>query len=226
MRVLVTGGSGYVGGPTVRRLTQDGTAVVVVDRVEPPSVLVPSIERSCEGDIRTPGLLDRVFAGADIDAVIHLAADKSVEESVRDPGSYFNNNVGGTLALVEAMERAGVGSIIFSSTCAVYGTPETVPVTEASRIGPESPYGASKLMAEAIIDWYGQLQRVSLRIAALLQRGRCVARGRSRRGLDGRPDARTSGDEGRARAVRPAHHLRDRLPDTRWDGDPGLHPRT
>jgi UDP-glucose 4-epimerase len=77
------------------------------DRVEPPSVLVPSIEPFVEGDIRTPGLLDRVFAKDDIDAVIHLAAEKSVEESVRDPGRYFNN-VGGTLDLVEAMERTGV----------------------------------------------------------------------------------------------------------------------
>ncbi len=166
MRVLVTGGSGYVGGPTVRRLTQDGTAVVVVDRVEPPSVLVPSIEWFVEGDIRTPGLLDRVFANVDIDAVIHLAADKSVEEFVLDPGRYFNNNVGGTLALLEAMERAEVRSIVFSSTCAVYGTPETVPVNEASPIGPESPYGASKMMAEGIIDWYGRcngFRYVSLR---------------------------------------------------------------
>jgi len=156
MRVLVTGGSGYVGGPTVRRLAQDGAAVVVVDRVEPPPVLMSSIDRFVKDDIRTPGLLDRVFRDDDVDAVIHLAADKSVEQSVRDPGRYFSNNVSGTLALVEAMDRAGVGSIVFSSTCAVYGTPDAVPVNEDSRIGPESPYGASKLMAEGIIDWYGR----------------------------------------------------------------------
>jgi len=166
MRVLVTGGSGYVGGPTVRRLSRDGVAVVVVDRVEPPSALTPSIERFVQGDIRTPGLLGRVFAEDDIDAVIHLAAEKSVEESVRDPGRYFDNNVDGTLVLVQAMERAGVRSIIFSSTCAVYGTPTSIPVTETSPIEPESPYGASKAMAEAIIGWYGRchgFRHVSLR---------------------------------------------------------------
>ena len=106
MRVLVTGGSGYVGAQTVRRLARDGTSVVVVDRVPPPLALRPSIERFVEGDIRTPGLLDRIFVDHDIDAVIHLAADKSVEQSVRDPGRYFDNNVHGTLTLVEAMHRA------------------------------------------------------------------------------------------------------------------------
>lgn len=166
MRVLVTGGSGYIGGQTVRRLVQDGTAVVVVDRLRPPLTLVPSIERFVEGDIRTPGLLDGVFADDPVDAVIHLAADKSVEASVHDPGTYFSNNVGGTLALVEAMHRAGVGAVVFSSTCAVYGTPEVGPVTEDSPLRPESPYGASKLMAEGILDWYGRshgLRHISLR---------------------------------------------------------------
>src|SRR3954465_12218298 len=104
MRVLVTGGSGYVGGPTVRRLAQEATAVTVVDRAEPPSALLPSIARFVHGDIRTAGLLDGLFADEDIDAVVHLAADKSVEESIVDPGKYFTNNVGGTLALVEAMD--------------------------------------------------------------------------------------------------------------------------
>jgi UDP-glucose 4-epimerase len=166
VRILVTGGSGYIGAHTVRRLQQDGSAVVVVDRVPPPAVLRPGVERFVEGDIRTPGLLDSVFADTPIDAVIHLAADKSVEASVADPGTYFSNNVGGTLALLQAMHRADVGTIVFSSTCAVYGTPDDVPVTEDSPVRPESPYGASKLMAEDIIDWYGRshgLRHVALR---------------------------------------------------------------
>ena len=166
MRILVTGGSGYIGAHTVRHLQQDGSAVVVVDRVPPPAVLRPGVERFVEGDIRTPGLLDSVFADTPIDAVIHLAADKSVEASVADPGTYFSNNVGGTLALLQAMQRADVGTIVFSSTCAVYGTPDDVPVTEDSPVRPESPYGASKLMAEDIIDWYGRshgLRHVALR---------------------------------------------------------------
>jgi UDP-glucose-4-epimerase GalE len=166
LRVLVTGGSGYIGGPTLRRLERDGAAVVLVDRVPPPSVLRPAIERFVEGDIRTPGLLDGVFADDPIDAVIHLAGDKSVGASVRDPGAYFSNNVGGTLAVVEAMRRADVGAIVFSSTCAVYGTPTHGPVTEDCAPRPESPYGASKLMAESILDWFGRslgLRHVSLR---------------------------------------------------------------
>jgi UDP-glucose-4-epimerase GalE len=166
MRVLVTGGSGYIGGMTVRRLAQDGIGVVVVDRVEPPPILVPSIERFVHGDLRAPGLLDETFASFPIDAVIHLAADKSVEASVLDPGTYFANNVDGTLALVEAMHRADVDAVIFSSTCAVYGMPATGPVTEDTPREPESPYGASKAMAEDILVWFERslgLRHVSLR---------------------------------------------------------------
>ena len=122
----------------------------------PPTAIAPAIERFVQGDIRAPGVLERALDPEPVDAVVHLAAWKSVEESVREPGRYFDNNAIGTLALIEAMCRSGVESIVFSSTCAVYGTPTTVPVTEASPIVPESPYGASKAVAETMIDWFGR----------------------------------------------------------------------
>ena len=165
MRVLVTGGSGYIGGPTVRRLAEEGARVVVVDLLPPPRPLEPSIEAFVQGDIRSPELLDRALSVAPVDAVVHLAAHKSVEESVRDPGRYFDNNVAGTLCLLEAMRRARVESLVFSSTCAVYGTPSRVPVMEDAAVNPDSPYGASKAMAETAMNWYERTQ--ALRFAAL-----------------------------------------------------------
>jgi UDP-glucose 4-epimerase len=131
----------------VRRLAAEGARAVIVDLVPPPVPLEPSIEAFVQGDIRSPEVLDRAFSLAPVDAVVHLAAYKSVEESVRDPGRYFDNNVGGSLCLLEAMRRAAVEALVFSSTCAVYGTTSVVPVTEQSPVVPESPYVASKAMA-------------------------------------------------------------------------------
>lgn len=160
MRVLVTGGSGYIGSHTVRRLAADGVATVVVDRVAPPAALLPAIESFVQGDIRAPGVLERAFDRAPVDAVIHLAAEKSVEESMREPGRYFDSIVRGTTDVLEAMRRARVGSIVFSSTCAVYGNAERIPIDEDTPTRPENPYGASKLMAEDVLDWYARCHRL------------------------------------------------------------------
>ena len=119
-----------------------------------------------------------------IDAVVHFAAYKSPAESMAKPQRYFGNNTAkSTLPDRDAL-RAGVEHVVFSSTCAVYGTPEHVPVAEDAPIRPESPYGESKAMTEKVLSWYGRLPRPALGQPALFQRGGGVARRFDRRGLD------------------------------------------
>ena len=106
-----------------------------------------------------------VFTRHQLDAVIHFAAYAYVGESMQDPGMYFRNNVAGTRNLLAAMVEAGVKDLVFSSTCATYGQPETVPITEDTPQRPLNPYGESKLMVEQMLHWYGVLH--GLRWAAL-----------------------------------------------------------
>jgi UDP-glucose 4-epimerase len=118
------------------------------------------------GDVGDAELVRRILRDEEVAAVIHLAADKSVEESLRDPGRYFRNNVGTTLTLLDACVDAGIQSFVFSSTCAVYGIPDELPVSEATPTQPEAPYGESKLIVERILAWYGRahgLRSISLR---------------------------------------------------------------
>jgi UDP-glucose 4-epimerase len=154
MRLLVTGGAGYIGSVVAAQLLEAGHQVVVLDdlstghadAVPPGAVLV-------RGTIRDAA---DVLAGG-IDAVLHFAAKSLVGESVAQPGLYWSNNLGGTLALLEAMRVSGVRSIVFSSTAAVYGEPEHIPVTEADPARPANPYGASKAAADEILHEYTRL---------------------------------------------------------------------
>src|SRR5882724_12941570 len=121
------------------------------------------------GSITTPHLLNRGFDVGlleGVDAVVHFAAHSAVGESMREPELYFANNVGGTVSLLEAMARAGVRRLVFSSTAAVYGDPEKVPIPEDARIAPVNPYGESKAVVEKILrslDHYRGLHSVALR---------------------------------------------------------------
>ena len=159
MAVLVTGGAGYIGSHTVVRLIEEGFAPVVVDNFSnaKPSVL-DRIEEitgtrpaAVHGDIRDRTLLDGLFADYDIDAVIHFAGKKAVGESVAMPIEYYDNNVNGTLVLIEAMRDAGVRTIVFSSSATVYGDPASVPIQEDFPLGATNPYGRTKLMVEQIL---------------------------------------------------------------------------
>lgn len=164
--VLVTGGAGYIGSITVRLLCERGYSVVVLDSLEKGYREALGDTPLIEGDIRDATLLDRVFAERTFDAVIHFAASKAVNESVANPLKYFENNVGGTMALLSAMRRVGVRQFVFSSTAAVYGTPDYTPVDEAHPTRPESPYGESKLLVERMLRWLdtsGDVRSVSLR---------------------------------------------------------------
>lgn len=168
MRILVTGGAGYVGSHVVRSLVERGDEVVVVDTLEHGHRrAVAPAARLVVGDIRDVPLVEGLLRAARIDGVVHMAARKSVGESIADPGGYFEANVGGTLALLRAMVAARVGRIVFSSTCAVYGTPSTLPVTETADLRPENPYGESKLLVERLLPWFrdegGGIESVVLR---------------------------------------------------------------
>ncbi|HZU07856.1 MAG TPA: UDP-glucose 4-epimerase GalE [Chloroflexota bacterium] len=165
MRVLVTGGAGYVGSHTVRLLLEAGHEVTVYDnlvyghRAAVPCPLVV-------GDLADRARLDQVFAAGRFDAVLHFAAYAYVGESVADPAKYFRNNLGGGLALLDAMLAHGVERLVFSSTCATYGEPTRLPITEEEPQRPTSPYGETKLAFERALYWYAQaygLRSVSLR---------------------------------------------------------------
>jgi UDP-glucose 4-epimerase len=152
--VLVTGGAGYIGAHTVRALEAGGHDVVVLDSLELGRRWMVGSTPLVVGDVADQGLVAAIVAERGVDSCIHFAAYKAAGESMEQPARYFANNVGGTNALLDALQRCGVGAFVFSSTCAVYGTPAALPVTEETPTSPESPYGESKLMVERLLAWY------------------------------------------------------------------------
>ena len=165
MRVLVTGGAGYVGSHTTRVLATAGHEVVVLDTLEHGyRAAIPGIDLVV-GSVADGPLVERLLTERRVEAVLHFAALKVVEESVAEPGRYLAANVGGSLALLAAMERAGVRRFVFSSTCAVYGQPDRAPIDETAPTHPENPYGVSKLLVEQALPWFAAtgLRSVSLR---------------------------------------------------------------
>ena len=152
--ILVTGGAGYIGSHTVQALQDAGYEVIILDNlVYGHKDLVENVLRAklIVGDISDRALLDDLFSTHEIAAVIHFAAYAYVGESITEPAKYYRNNVVGTLTLLEAMLAASVKNIVFSSTCATYGIPQSVPVTEEQPQNPINPYGNSKLMVEKIL---------------------------------------------------------------------------
>lgn len=151
MRILVTGGSGYIGAHTVLTLADAGHDPVILDlRPPPPAIRRLGIE-AVAGDIREAATLQRVLGGRAFDGVLHFAAEKSVAASIADPAAFMDTNVAGTRRVLEAAVAAGVGSFVFSSSCAVYGTPDRLPVDETAALRPQNPYGESKLLAERLL---------------------------------------------------------------------------
>src|SRR2546423_722548 len=158
-RALVTGGAGYIGSHTCVTLLEAEWDVVVIDNLSNSSEvaidrvreLVPGANLEFhEGNLLDGDALDRCFAGG-IDAVVHFAGCKAVGESVVVPLKYYENNVAATVELLKAMQRHDVRDLVFSSSCTVYGDPETVPVTERSPISAASPYGRTKLYIEEML---------------------------------------------------------------------------
>ncbi|HEX7345888.1 MAG TPA: UDP-glucose 4-epimerase GalE [Candidatus Limnocylindrales bacterium] len=154
MRILITGGAGYIGSLTARHLADAGHEPVVLDDLRNGHRAAVGAIPLVVGDVRDVDLVAGTIEHERIDAVIHFAALKSVEDSVIDPGAYFDDNVGGTLGVLRAMARTGVRRIVFSSSCAVYGMPGSLPVTESSPIQPMNPYGETKAMSERLLPWF------------------------------------------------------------------------
>lgn len=154
MKVLVTGGAGYIGSHTVRLLRERGYEVVVLDSLEYGHRAAVGDTPLIQGDTADEALLRRLFHEQGTQAVIHFAAYKAAGESMEQPGRYFANNVCGSLGLLRAMQAANVRLIVFSSSCAVYGTPAHLPVGEDHPLHPESPYGESKRMVEQMLHWF------------------------------------------------------------------------
>jgi UDP-glucose-4-epimerase GalE len=151
-RILITGGAGYVGSHCAQALADAGHDSIVFD-----SLIFGHREfvrwgELVQGDIRDANAIDAVFAAAQIDAVIHFAALAYVGESVKAPGSYIDVNINGTRVLLDAMVRAGVGAIVFSSSCAIYGQPQILPIVENFPPAPLNPYGFTKFVCERMMD--------------------------------------------------------------------------
>ena len=152
--ILVTGGAGYIGSHAAYALKQAGYEVVVLDNLSyGHRELIENVVKVelVIGDTSDRVLLDKLFATHDIAAVMHFAAYIAVGESVKEPGKYYRNNVSSTLNLLEAMLAADINKFVFSSTCAVYGMPQEIPMTEEHPHNPLSPYAASKDMVETIL---------------------------------------------------------------------------
>lgn len=148
---MVTGGAGYIGSHTCHALARAGHELVVYDNLSTGHRDFARWGAFEHGDIGDYATLRKVFARHKPDAVIHFAAKAYVGESVLNPGKYFRNNVCGTLTLLEAMRDAGVGNIVVSGTCAVYGEPKKMPIKEDTPTNPINPYGASKLFMERML---------------------------------------------------------------------------
>jgi UDP-glucose 4-epimerase len=151
MRILVTGGAGYVGGFAARHLQQAGHDVAIVDDLSQGHRQAVPAERLVVGDVGDRALIARLLEEHRIEAVLHFAASAYVGESVADPAKYWRNNVANTLQLLQAMRDCGVGRIVFSSTCALYGEQAEMPLTEEAPQDPGSPYAFTKLAIERMI---------------------------------------------------------------------------
>lgn len=159
MRVLVTGGAGYVGSHVVRALLKAGHTPLVLDDLSTGHISL--VERNegvplLVGDVGDADFLDQVFGGHALDAVVHCAGKAVIAESVRSPELYFDTNTVKGFALLEAMRRHAVHRLVFSSTCAVYGVPDELPITEETPCQPVNPYGASKLALERMSHAYAR----------------------------------------------------------------------
>jgi len=165
LSVLISGGAGYIGSHTAKSLLREGFEPVVYDNFSTGHRWAVKWGPLVEADVCDQSSLKRALKRYGVTAAIHFAAHAYVGESVRDPRRYFENNVTNSLHLIHSLLDAGIHHVVFSSSCAVYGVPQTLPISESHSKLPVSPYGDSKLFIERVLDWYGRAY--DLRWAAL-----------------------------------------------------------
>jgi UDP-glucose 4-epimerase len=161
MKVLITGGAGYIGSNMVKRLLDEGHTVTVADSLERGhKEFVDQRATFKQGDLRSESFVKGLFSSDSFDCVMHFAAFIAVGESMEQPGLYFTDNVNTTVLLLESMKEYGCKKFIFSSTGTVYGTPTVNPIPETHNKNPENPYAESKLMVEKVLHWYFQIHGI------------------------------------------------------------------
>ncbi len=166
MRILVTGGAGYIGGTVARLLLAGGDGVTIYDNLcHSKRTAVPAGAEFVEGDVADRALMEKTLRTGRFDGVMHFAALIEAGESMEKPEIYFRNNTAGTLTLLEAMLATGHERLVFSSTAACYGEPEKTPILEDARLAPTNAYGQSKLMVEEMLRWFNRIH--GLRYASL-----------------------------------------------------------
>jgi UDP-glucose 4-epimerase len=166
MRILVTGGAGYIGGTVARLLLAGGDGVTIYDNLcHSKRAAVAAGAEFVEGDVADRALMEKTLRAGRFDGVMHFAALIEAGESMEKPEIYFRNNTAGTLALLESMLATGQKRLVFSSTAACYGEPVTTPILEDARLAPTNAYGESKLMVEQMLGWFNRIH--GLRYASL-----------------------------------------------------------
>ena len=167
MKILVVGGAGYIGSVCAEKLLDEGHAVTIFDNLtEGHRAAVDPRAEFVESDLQDRQSIEATLSRTHPDAVMHFAANALVGESMQNPSKYFRNNIGNGVNLLDAMIATGVKRLVFSSTCAIFGPPDRVPIDETQAARPINPYGESKLAFEKVLRWYGEihgLKFVSLR---------------------------------------------------------------
>ena len=166
MKILITGGAGYIGGTVARMLIEDGHDVVIYDSlVHADASMLPVGAKFVQGEVADLKRLEELLEAGSFTGIMHFAALIEAGESMQKPELYFQNNTASTLKLLEAMVRKNVKRLVFSSTAAVYGDPDAIPIREEAALRPTNPYGESKLMVEQMLTWLNRIH--GLRYASL-----------------------------------------------------------